>query len=179
MVTNPRGRRKFLQQAGAGWLALTAAQGQHTDKGKHTESAKKAKTAPARPSVTLNVRDFGAAGGGEKKDTAAIQQAIDRCSILGGGEVLVPEGNYLTGAIALRSNTLLRLDRAAVIRGTPDFADYPVSQVRWEGKWIPGHVGLFYAFDAGHFGIVGPGKIIGNPALSGRPNAQNPLRIRR
>jgi len=130
----------------------------------------------ARPKLTLNVRDFGATGDGKTKDTAAIQQAIDRCSVLGGGEVLVPAGNYLTGAIALRSNTLLRLDRNATILGTPDFADYPVTQVRWEGKWIQGHVGLIYAIGAEHIGVVGPGKIAGNAALGGRPNAQNPLR---
>jgi polygalacturonase len=130
----------------------------------------------AKAAVTLNVRDFGATGDGTTKDTAAIQQAIDRCSVLGGGEVLLPAGNYLTGAIALRSHTTLRLDKEAVITGTPDFADYPVTQVRWEGKWIPGRVGLIYAIDAAHIGVVGAGKIAGNAALGGRPNPANPLR---
>jgi polygalacturonase len=131
---------------------------------------------PSKPKLTLNVREFGATGDGATKDTAAIQQTIDRCWVLGGGEALVPAGNYLTGAIALRSNTVLRLDQDAIIRGTPDFADYPVTQVRWEGNWIQGRLGLIYALDAAHIGVVGPGKIIGNSALSGRPNAQNPLR---
>jgi len=134
------------------------------------------KTAAPKPGVKLNVRDFGATGDGRTKDTAAIQQAIDRVYVLGGGDVLVPAGNYFTGAIALKSNVLLRLEKDAVILGTPDFTDYPVTQVRWEGKWIQGHLGLIYAIDAEHIGIVGPGKIIGNAALGGRPNAQNPLR---
>src|SRR5579863_8631082 len=128
------------------------------------------------PSLKLNVRDFGATGDGTTKDTAAFQQALDRCAVLGGGEVVAPAGNYRTGAIALRSNTLLRLEKDAVISGTSDFADYPVSQVRWEGKWIQGHVGLLYAIDASHIGIAGPGRIIGHPDLGGRPTAQNPLR---
>ncbi len=68
--------------------------------------------------------------------------------MLGGGEVLVPAGNYLTGAIALRSNTILRLDKDAGILGSPDFVDYPVTQVRWEGKWIQGRIGLIYAIGA-------------------------------
>ena len=130
----------------------------------------------ARPAVSLNVRDFGAVGDGATKDTGALQAALDRCWALGGGEVLAPAGRYLTGALALKSNTLLRLDKDATILGTPDFADYPVTQVRWEGKWIPGRVGLIYAIDARNIGIVGPGRIEGHPALGGRPNAQSPLR---
>ncbi len=96
--------------------------------------------------VTLNVRDFGATGDGTAKDTAAIQKTLDRCGVLGGGEVLFPAGSYSpAGAIALRSNTTLRLTENAIITGSPDIADYPVTQVRWEGKWIPGYVGLIYA----------------------------------
>jgi polygalacturonase len=131
---------------------------------------------PVFGSVALNVKEFGAAGDGRTKDTGAIQQAIDRCWVLGGGEVMVPAGEYLTGAVALRSGVVLRLDNDAAIVGSPDFADYPVTQVRWEGKWIQGRVGLVYALDASHAGIVGPGRIVGNPALGGRPTAQNPLR---
>jgi polygalacturonase len=126
--------------------------------------------------LRLNVRDFGAKGDGTTKDTSALQQALDRCSVLGGGEVLVPSGNYLSGAIALRSNTLLRLQENSVITGTGDFAEYPVTQVRWEGKWIPGRVGLVYAIGSSNIGIVGPGRIVGNPDLGGRPTAQSPLR---
>jgi polygalacturonase len=49
-------------------------------------------------------------------------------------------------------------------------------QVRWEGKWISGHVGLIYAVEAHNIGVVGPGKINGNHALGGRPSPENPLR---
>lgn len=126
--------------------------------------------------LTLNVHDFGAMGNGLTKDTDSIQQAVDRCGALGGGEVVFPAGTYLSGAVALRSNTTLRLAATATILGSADFADYPVTQVRWEGKWIPGRSGLIYAIDADHIAIVGPGKIAGNAALGGRPTPQNPLR---
>jgi polygalacturonase len=126
--------------------------------------------------LVLNVRDFGAKGDGKTKDTLSIQQAIDRCYVLGGGEVLLPAGDHLTGALALKSNVIIRLEKGATISGSPDFADYPVAQVRWEGKWMKGHVGLIYAFDADNIGIVGAGKIAGNQSLGGRPNAQYPLR---
>ena len=140
------------------------------------KAATHSKPVAPRTLLTLNARDFGAKGDGSTKDTNALQQAIDRCSVLGGGEVLIPAGNYLTGALALRSNTILHLAKDAAILGSPDLADYPVSQVRWEGKWIPGHLGLIYALDASHTGIVGPGKILGNKAVGGRPNRQDPLR---
>ena len=47
-------------------------------------------------------------GDGKTKDTLALQQTIDRCAVLGGGEVVVPAGDYATGALVLRSNVLLR-----------------------------------------------------------------------
>jgi polygalacturonase len=132
--------------------------------------------AAKKTTLTLNIRDHGAVGDGTTKDTAAIQQTIDRCAVLGGGEILIPAGNYLTGALQLRSRTLLRLAPDATLTGTPDFADYPIAQVRWEGRWIAGHTALIYAFDAHDTGIVGPGRIVGNPALGGRPRPDSPLR---
>ena len=165
-------RRSFLKSAAHGLLAAQVWSAMPRRAVAHEMAA----DAAVMPKVTLNVREFRALGDGTTKDTGAFQQAIDRCSVLGGGEVLVPAGNYLTGAIALRSHTTLRLEKDAVLVGSPDFADYPVTQVRWEGRWIDGRVGLIYAMDAEQIGIVGPGKIAGNLALGGRPNAQNPLR---
>jgi polygalacturonase len=135
-----------------------------------------AKSAPVKRPLHLNVRDFGARGDGVARDTVALQQAIDRCWVLGGGEVVVPAGNYLTGAIALRSNVILRLEKNASVVGSAEIADYPVGQVRWEGKWIPGRLGLIYALEASHTGVVGPGKIVANRAVGGRPSQRDPLR---
>ncbi len=160
-------RRQLLTQSLAMFTTATVASAQ---------SRKPGASRQGEIGLKLNVRDFGAKGDGATKDTSAFQQALDRCSVLGGGEVLVPPGNYLTGAIALRSNTLLRLQERTIISGTGDIAEYPVTQVRWEGKWIPGRVGLVYAIGANNIGIVGPGRIVGNPELGGRPTAQSPLR---
>jgi polygalacturonase len=168
-------RRSFLRNAAQGLIVAPVAVALVQRASAQITTPAGAPGAP-KPGVALSVRDFGATGDGATKDTAAIQQTIDRCWALGGGEALVPAGNYLTGAIALKSNTILRLDKDAAIIGTPDFADYPITQVRWEGKWIPGRVGLIYAIDANRIGVVGPGKIVGNPALGGRPNPNNPLR---
>jgi len=170
-------RRNFLKTTGTGLLLAPAVSFIGCNASRSAANKTVIEPVAGRSSkLVLNVKDFGATGDGQTKDTLAIQQTIDRCSMLGGGEVLVPAGNYLTGALALRSDTTIRLEKDAVILGSPDFADYPISQVRWEGKWIKGHVGLIYAFDINNSGIIGPGKINGNHALGGRPNEKYPLR---
>ncbi len=180
--SNSPARRLFLKTAGQTLLAAPAIATLNTlalaePLAKPPSKPKPATPAPPKSSnLTLNIRDYGATGDGATKDTAAIQQTIDRCAVLGGGEVLIPAGNYLTGAIQLRTRTLLRLTEGATITGTADMNDYPVAQVRWEGRWIPGHTALIYANEASDTGIIGPGKIIGADSLGGRPRPDSPLR---
>jgi len=159
-------RRSFLKTTGRSLLAVPAfsllegiAISQQAPAPKSSKPS--AAAHDAKPKITLSIRDFGATGDGTTKDTVAIQQTIDRCSAFGGGEALVPAGNYLTGSVQLRSNVVLRFEDGATITGSSDYADYPISQVRWEGKWIQGHVALIYAIGASNIAIVGPGKIVG------------------
>jgi polygalacturonase len=56
-------------------------------------------SAEAATKPPLNVRNFGAVGDGTNKDTSAFQKALDACAVSGGGEVLVPPGNYLIGSV--------------------------------------------------------------------------------
>jgi polygalacturonase len=51
----------------------------------------------------LNVLDMGAKPDGKALNTTIIQKAIDQCSQTGGGEVVFPQGKYLTGSIVLKS----------------------------------------------------------------------------
>jgi polygalacturonase len=124
-----------------------------------------AATAAERPS--LNVLDFGAKGDGATKDTAAIQKALDACAENGGGTVSVPEGVYLTGSIILHSNTTLQLSPRANLLGSPDIADYPVVNVRWEGEFREGHRALISATDAANITVTG-GAIFGPPLNIGK-----------
>ncbi len=75
---------------------------------------------------TFNVKDYGAAGDGVRKDTAAIARAIDACVKAGGGAVLLPPGRYLTGSIELKSNVTLEVEAGATLLGSGDPADYAV-----------------------------------------------------
>lgn len=71
-----------------------------------------------------NVLDFGAIGNGKHLCTEAIQAAIDSANADGGGKVIVPSGNYLTGSIILKSNVELHLKRNAVLLGSTNPDDY-------------------------------------------------------
>jgi polygalacturonase len=124
-----------------------------------------------------DVRSLGATGDGNTKDTAAFQKALDQTAAQGGGEVVVPAGEYLIGSIELKSNTTLRLAKDAHLMGSPDLEDYPIVKVRWEGRWIDGHRGLIYAKNAHAIAITGPGKITGNLSLGGRTMPRRPAVI--
>jgi polygalacturonase len=145
----------------------------------YAATAQRGSATPARApgySVALDLKDFGAVGDGRANDTLALQQALDRCSVLGGGQVSVPAGQFLIGGITLHSNTILHLDAHATLLGSPNLADYPLTQVRWEGHWVKGYSGLISAVDAIHIEITGKGRIVGSNDIKGRVDAQNRLR---
>jgi len=98
---------------------------------------------------TFNVRNYGAAGDGKAKDTGAIQRAIDACFAARGGVVYLPPGDYLSGAIVLKSNVTLWLEAGATIWGSKAIADYNPRN-------------LIFARDADNVGVAGPGIIDGN-----------------
>jgi polygalacturonase len=124
----------------------------------------------AAPQKIFNVRDFGAVGDGTNKDTVAFQKALDACAVNGGGEVMVPAGNYLIGSVQMGNRTTLRLETNSVIIGSGDTNDYPMLDVRWEGRWQPGRRALIYSANVTHTGIIGPGRIEGNRTMAAPQN---------
>jgi hypothetical protein len=68
------------------------------------------------PDVPFNVADYGAIGDGEMLDTKAIQDCIDAAAEAGGGVVSFPRGVFLTGAIFVKSNVELRIDKGVTIK---------------------------------------------------------------
>lgn len=70
-----------------------------------------------------NILDYGAKTDGTLC-TRQIQKAIDECFMNGGGEVVIPEGIFLTGGIRLRSNVTLHFLKNAVLKGSVNPDDY-------------------------------------------------------
>lgn len=130
----------------------------------------------AKTGLVLDPREFGAEADGVTKDTTAIQTALDRCAMLGGGEVALSGGTFLTGAVRIGSNTTLSIAEGATLQGSPDVADYPITQVRWEGRWIPGYIGLVWAQAAGDVRIAGKGRIVASDAIERRVDQATGLR---
>ncbi len=64
----------------------------------------------------FNVLDYGARPDASAPATEAIRSAIQAARAAGGGTVVIPAGNYVTGPIELVSNLVLRIDAGAVLR---------------------------------------------------------------
>jgi polygalacturonase len=99
-----------------------------------------------------NIRSYGARADGQTLNTRAIQKAIDACNKAGGGTVLVPPGEFVTGTIFLKSNVNLYLEQGAVLLGSLDTLDYQPEGV---------HHGMIYAFRERNITISGEGEIYG------------------
>ncbi|GHS81711.1 exo-poly-alpha-D-galacturonosidase [Pseudomonas sp. PAGU 2196] len=71
----------------------------------------------------FDVRHYGAKGDGQTLDTAAIQKAIDACTV--GCKVLLPAGTYKSGSLYLKSNMTLEIAEGATLLGSERAEDYP------------------------------------------------------
>jgi polygalacturonase len=114
-----------------------------------------------QPSTTYNILSFGARGDGKTINTQAINQAIIRCNRNGGGTVLIPPGNFVSGTIVLLSDVDLHLDPGAILVGSKDTSDYLVMPEALFDEGYDRH-GLIYCGDARNVSITGGGEINGN-----------------
>jgi len=112
--------------------------------------------------MATNVKDFGVKGDGKTLETEKIQSAIDKLSQQGGGELFFPAGQYLTGTLILKDNITLHLSKGALILGSTNLEDYPVTPIKYVS-----HVNrytnryLFFAEGAKNIGIKGEGVVDG------------------
>lgn len=118
--------------------------------------------APIFPDRNFDVSKFGAVSDNSTDCTEAFQKAIAACHEAGGGRVLVFPGQYITGAITLKSNVNLHITQGATIRFIRDTRKYPTVFTRWEGMELMNYSPFIYAFEQENIAITGKGTIDGN-----------------
>src|SRR5450755_1600866 len=88
---------------------------------------------PKFPNRDFDVTRYGAKPDGKTDCTGAFRQAIEAANRAGGGRVVVAEGVCLTGAIHLKSNVNLVVQKGATIKFDPNPNLYPMVLTRFEG----------------------------------------------
>lgn len=110
--------------------------------------------------VGYDVRAFGASPDGKTSATRQIQAAIDACAAAGGGTVIVPAGQYVTGTLWMKSNITLEIEPGAILLGSQDQNEFPKWASDWEGPKVPKHFApLIAGENLENVSIVGRGTI--------------------
>ena len=115
----------------------------------------------------INGKDYVITKFGAKTDASAadnqkaIQKTIDKCSKKGGGRVIVPAGQFLTGAIHLKSHVNLHLEEGATLLFSFEPELYPVVETVWEGLDCFNLSPCIYAYNQTDMAITGRGVIDG------------------
>ncbi len=135
-----------------------------TDASERIEIAKKYGKRINQIKVGYNVNDFGAVGDGKTVNTAAIQKAVDQCSLDGGGMVYFTSGVYVSGTIYLKSNVVLHIPSGITLKASNQLNDFPDQKSNLPTHNQPNLTSksLIYAEGKKNIGITGLGTIDGN-----------------
>ncbi len=93
----------------------------------NTPSGWTAVSLPVVPTITdantFNITDYGASTTSDDNATA-IQAALDAAYAAGGGMVVIPAGEWLSGPLTIKTKTILHLAAGATLKMTP-YGTYP------------------------------------------------------
>ena len=121
--------------------------------------------APIFRDCVFNILDFGATSDGALC-TVAFKKAIVACNKAGGGRVLVPSGDFISGAIHLLSNVELHLVEGATIKFSTNTKHYlPGVRTRYEGSELYNYSPLIYAYQQENIAITGKGILDGQASI--------------
>lgn len=109
--------------------------------------------------VTLSANSFGAVADSMILSTEAIQKAIDSCSVSGGGTVILKPGYYQTGALFIKSDVNLRLDKGVTLLASTDIHCYPEFRSRIAGIEMVWPAAVINIIDARNAALSGEGII--------------------
>lgn len=112
------------------------------------------------PARDFPINKYGAVADGKTNNSKAIARAIAACNRAGGGRVVIPAGEWLTGPIHLKNNVNLHLSENAILRFTDNPQDYlPAVMTSWEGMECYNYSPLVYALDCENIAITGTGTL--------------------
>ena len=142
------------------WLAL-AARAETSEWAQVPEIL--ARIAPPKfPARDFVITQFGAVADGKTDSSKAVRRAVDACARAGGGRVVVPAGEFLTGAIHLQSHVELHLETNAVLKFSTDPKAYlPAVFTRFEGTECWNLSPLIYALGEHDVAVTGDGTLDG------------------
>tara|TARA_R110002050_G_scaffold261556_1_gene401668 strand:- start:172344 stop:173738 length:1395 start_codon:yes stop_codon:yes gene_type:complete len=108
----------------------------------------------------ISILEFGAIIGDKEKNAIAIEKAIEKVNKIGGGTVVIPEGEWITKKIHFKSNVNLHLNKGAVLLFSENPVDYlPAVHTTWEGMECYNYSPLIYAYQCKNIAITGKGEI--------------------
>lgn len=112
-----------------------------------------------------NILDFGGKSDILFNNQKAIQNAIDTCSMQGGGTVIIPNGYYSTGPIQLKSGVNLYISENAYVKFTKSKEEYPLIWTEYEGIRRIRTISPISAMDCEDIAITGKGILDGSGDL--------------
>lgn len=112
------------------------------------------------PARDFPITRYGARKDDPKATMKAFEKAMQACNKAGGGRVVVPQGEWVTGTIHFKDSCLLYLSEGATLVFEDDPSLYlPAVHTSWEGTECMNYSPLIYAFGCKNVGIAGSGTI--------------------
>jgi polygalacturonase len=114
-----------------------------------------------------NIINYGAVPDGRTSNTAAIQQTVNECHRNGGGKIIIPAGNFVTGTIRLFSNMNLCLEAGSVLSGSDNDKEYLYQKdFGFSGPGAGIKTGILVAHNEQNISVTGSGTINGHGTSS-------------
>lgn len=111
------------------------------------------------PGKDFPITKYGAKKGDIAANMKAIAKAMAACNKAGGGRVVIPEGEWITGPVSFKSNCNLYLSEGAKLLFTDDRSWFPIVRTTWEAMEVMNWSPLINAYECENVAITGPGTL--------------------